>query len=67
LISPNQTAFIKSRYILESVVSAHEIFHAVAHGGQSGFVLKLDYEKAYDMVNRDFLIKMLTSRGFSLK
>jgi hypothetical protein len=27
----------------------------------------LDYEKAYDMVNREFLIKMLSNRGFSLK
>jgi hypothetical protein len=67
LISPNQTAFIKGRYILESVVSAHEIIHVVAHGGHSGFVFTLDYEKAYDMVNREFLIKMLTSRGFSLR
>ena len=30
LISPNQTAFIKGRYIFESVVAAHEIIHEVA-------------------------------------
>ena len=29
LISPNQTAFIKGRYILESVVSVQEIIHDV--------------------------------------
>jgi hypothetical protein len=29
LISSNQTAFIKGRYILESVVAAHEIIHEV--------------------------------------
>lgn len=29
LISPNQTAFIKGRYILESVVLAHEVIHEV--------------------------------------
>jgi hypothetical protein len=27
LIAPNQTAFIRGRFILESVVSAHEIIH----------------------------------------
>lgn len=27
LLVPNQTAFVKRRYILESVVSAHEIIH----------------------------------------
>jgi hypothetical protein len=46
LISPNQTAFLKGRYILESVVAAHEIIPEVAHGDQAGFIFKLDYEKA---------------------
>jgi hypothetical protein len=27
LLAPNQTAFVRERYILESVVSAHEILH----------------------------------------
>jgi hypothetical protein len=65
LISQNQTTFIKGRYILESVVSAHEIIHDVAHSSQSSFIFKLDYEKAYDEVNREFMFKMLESRGFS--
>ena len=47
LISPNQTVFIKGRYILESVVAAHEIIHEVARKKESGVFLKLDYEKAY--------------------
>jgi hypothetical protein len=65
LISPNQTAFLKGRYILESVVAAHEIIPEVAHGDQAGFIFKLDYEKAYDRVNREFLIKMMTDRGLA--
>jgi hypothetical protein len=40
----NQTSFIKDRYILESVVTTHEVLHGVYHGKQQGFVLKLDYE-----------------------
>jgi hypothetical protein len=51
LISQNQTAFLKGRYILESVVAAHEIIHDVAYSDQSSFVFKLDYEKAYDKVD----------------
>jgi hypothetical protein len=65
LFAPNQTAFIKGRYILESVVAAQEIIHDVAHSSQSGFIFKLDYEKAYDKVNREFMFEMLESRGFS--
>jgi hypothetical protein len=45
LLTPNQTTFIKGRYILESVVSTHEVIHSVSHSKQKGDVLKLDYEK----------------------
>jgi hypothetical protein len=27
LLAPNQTAFVRARFILESVVAAHEIVH----------------------------------------
>lgn len=64
IISPNQTTFLKGRYILESVVTAHEILHSVATGGAPGLILKLDYEKAYDRVSWQFLTDMLRSRGF---
>ena len=67
LISPNQSAFLRGRYILKSVVSAHEIIHEVARRDQPGFIFKLDYEKAYDMVNREFMLKMFAARGFSPK
>jgi hypothetical protein len=30
-------------------------------------VLKLDYEKAYDRVDWQFLVELLISRGFELK
>jgi hypothetical protein len=65
LISPNQTVFIKGRYVLESVVSAHEFIHSVSHGKQKGAILKLDYEKAFDKVNLDFLDELLVRRKFS--
>ena len=51
LISSNQTAFIKGRFILESVVMAHEVFHEIHRSGSAGLILKLDYEKAYDRVS----------------
>jgi hypothetical protein len=65
LISPNQTSFIKRRHILESVVSAHEVIHDAVHRGQSDFLFKLDYAKAYDRVDRDFLLRVMRMRGFS--
>ena len=67
LISPNQTAFLKGRFILESIVAAHEVVHEVATNKMSDFSFKLDYEKAYDMISREFLLKMLRKRGFGPK
>ena len=46
---------------------AHEVIHEIHRTGSSGLVLKLDYEKAYDKVNWDFLVEMLRSRGFGNK
>jgi SAM-dependent MidA family methyltransferase len=54
LISKNQSAFIKGRFILESVVAAHEIIHDIHKNKESGAILKLDYEKAYDRVSLSF-------------
>jgi hypothetical protein len=67
LVAPNHTAFIKGSFILESVVASHEIIHDVVQKKELGFIFKLDYEKSYDRVDRSFLIKMLSHRGFSSK
>ena len=57
-MASNQTAFIKVRYIFESVVAAHEIIHDIHRKKESGVNLKLDYEKAYDRVSWSFLDEM---------
>jgi hypothetical protein len=60
----NQSAFIKGRFILESVVTAHEIVHSVVQSKDKGVVLQLDYEKAFDKVDPEFLLDLLRKRGF---
>jgi hypothetical protein len=67
LISSQQSAFIGGRYILESVVVAHEIVHSIHKNKIPGVILKLDYEKAYDRVDLDFLFEILKTRNFSSK
>lgn len=49
---------------MESVVTAHEIVHAIHSSGKQGLVFKSDYDKAYDKVNLDFLDELLALRGF---
>jgi hypothetical protein len=67
LVSQCQSAFIRGRFILESVVNAHEVIHEIHSKKEQGLVLKIDYEKAYDKVNLDFLYEVLSARGFSVK
>ena len=43
------------------------INHEVHKSKNKGRVLKIDYEKAYDKVNLDFLYEMLELRGFGPK
>jgi hypothetical protein len=64
LVAPEQSAFIRERYILYSVVVAHEVVHSLHKSKEPEVVIKLDYKKAYDIVNLDFLFEVLESRGF---
>jgi hypothetical protein len=59
IITKEQSAFIRGRYILESVVVAHEVVHSIHKSKILWVILKLDYEKAYDRINLDFWWKFL--------
>jgi hypothetical protein len=63
LLSHNQTTFIKVRFILESIVAAHDAIKR----GEKCMVLKLDYEKVYNRVSWDFLEEILITSGFGQK
>jgi hypothetical protein len=62
VISPNQTAFIKGRFILDGSLALLEIIHELKRKKLGGVLLKLDFEKAYDRVNWDFLSVSCTAR-----
>jgi hypothetical protein len=55
ITKPSQSAFLPRRYILEGVVILHETLHELKRKRQNGLILKLDFEKAYDNVNWNFL------------
>lgn len=67
VISPSQTAFIPGRYILDGAVILHEVLHELKSSHQSGIILKLDFEKAYDKVRWSFLFDVLQRKGFDDK
>lgn len=64
LLDHTQTAYIKGRFIMDNVVCAHEILHTVRKKKIKGVLFKIDFEKAFDRVNWDFLFNILKGRGF---
>ncbi|CAL5403808.1 unnamed protein product [Camellia sinensis] len=64
VISEAQSAFLEGRNILDGVLIANEIVDGWRKFNRKGLVLKLDFEKAYDSVNWEFLFSMLSNFGF---
>jgi len=49
---------------MSGIMILHEVIHETKRRKQIGVVLKLDFEKAYDKINWDFLMSCLRQRGF---
>ena len=64
LIDECQSAFVKGRGILDSVLMANEVVEDLRRSGRRGLCLKVDFEKAYDSVRWAFLYDMLSRMGF---
>lgn len=65
LVSPNQTGFIKGRKISEGILITNEVVHSIKSEGVKGLILKLDFEKAFDSVDCEFLFEAMYGMGFS--
>ena len=55
------------RHILEGVVVLHETIHELKSKNMDGVIFKIDFEKAYDKVNWNFLKQALRTKGFHTK
>lgn len=51
LFEGNQYGFIKGRQTAESILIVNEVAHLLKTQKESGIILKLDFEKAFDSVN----------------
>lgn len=67
IISEVQTAFLSGRHIIDGVLIANEVVDWWKRSKKKGIILKLDFEKAYDSVNWEFLYSIMKNFGFGEK
>ena len=63
-ICSTQTGFIKGRYILENLVTSWESMEWAKSSNQNSAMFLLDFEKAYDRIEWDFILSILQAFGF---
>ena len=66
LISSNQTACVKNRFISQSGRVISDILEIANTLALEGFLVTVDIEKAFDSVNHCFLLKILRKFGFGI-
>ncbi|KAK2639301.1 hypothetical protein Ddye_027096 [Dipteronia dyeriana] len=57
-------AFIKDRQIVDCFYIVEEVMNYWKKDGRGGLLVKLEFEKAYDSVDNDFLLEVLANMGF---
>jgi hypothetical protein len=67
IVEPTQSVFLKGRNLVDGVVVVNEVVDLARRNGQSCLILKVDFEKAYDLVEWSFLEYMLRRFGFCNK
>ena len=65
LISPDQTAYIKERFLGESIRLISDVLDTTKSFNIEGYILTIDIEKAFDSVEHQFLFKAFEKYGFN--
>ena len=64
LISSNQMAYVKNRYISECARLIYDVLERASILNKKGFLVTVDIEKAFDSVDHSFLLAVLQKYGF---
>jgi hypothetical protein len=65
LISQEQAGFVEGRKIMDNIIHAHELIHALKIQRREGMIIQLDLEKAYDKISWHYMVKTLEAFGFT--
>ena len=63
LINDDQSGFIQNRYIGDNIRLIYDIIAYLEENQLPGLILNIDFEKAFDSVNWNFMFKVLKAFG----
>lgn len=64
VVSPDQTCSVPGRSILSNVTLLRDVLDYIERTGETGILISLDQEKAFDRVDHSFLFSLLARFGF---
>ena len=64
IVNPDQTCSVPGRSILSNVTLLHDIIDSIQETDECAILVSLDQEKAFDRVDRTFLLQLLEVYGF---
>lgn len=64
IVNADQTCSVPGRSISSNVILLRDCLHYIEQTDETGILISLDQEKAYDRVNRSFMFKLLEHFGF---
>ena len=64
IIHFNQNAYVKGRTILDAVRTIDDILEYAERKSINGLLVAIDFQKAFDSVNRNFMVKALSAFNF---
>ncbi|XP_071728309.1 uncharacterized protein [Rutidosis leptorrhynchoides] len=67
LVSSEQSTFLKGHFILDGALIANETVDYLRSKRENGLVFKVDFEKAFDSLNWQFLFEVIKNMGFGNK
>ena len=64
VVDPDQTCSVPGRSISSNLALLRDTLDFIERTGETGILVSLDQEKAFDRVNRSFLMNLLEHFGF---